>query len=69
MIIFKIDEMLEKKNKTKYWLARETGMSDNNVGNICKNKVKQVKLETLDKICVALDCELQDIITFKKDVD
>lgn len=69
MVIFKIDEILKQQEHSRYWLAKTTGIAENNVGNICKNKVKQIKLETLDKICIALDCELQDIITFKKDVD
>jgi putative transcriptional regulator len=43
-------------------LARSLEMSLNTVQRIESNKVKSIPFDTLDKICVALDCEVQDLL-------
>ena len=36
MIRLKIKQILQEKNKTAYWLSKQTGISANNIGKICK---------------------------------
>lgn len=70
MIKFKLEELLNEKNKTRYWLAKNTNMDNNAINRIYKNKTTQVKLDTLDKICTALDCSLDELVEYipnKKD--
>lgn len=62
MVIFELDKVLNRKNKTRYWLAKTTGIDNNTITKIFNNDSKQIKLETIDRICTALDCEVQDII-------
>lgn len=63
-ITYTLDKVLENKKKTKYWLSKQTGIDNNTLSKICKNEAKQTRVETLVKICVVLDCELTEIITF-----
>lgn len=67
MIKFILDKALNSKDKTKYWLSKQTGIDNNTLGKIYDNKAKQIKLETLDKICKALNCKLTDILEITKD--
>ena len=57
-----LDEMLSAKRKTRYWLAKETGVHYKTIDSYYKNKIKRYEADTILKICVALDCEVGDII-------
>lgn len=61
MITLKINEILEQQGKTSYWLAKQTGISQNNMLNIC-NGTKSIRFDTLEKICKVLECTPNDII-------
>jgi putative transcriptional regulator len=68
MIELNILEILDKKNKSKYWLFNELNnispMSYTNYNNLIKNKTKSIKYENIDKLCKILNCEPNDL--FKK---
>ena len=57
-----LDEMLSAKRKTRYWLAKETGVHYKTIDSYYKNKIKRYEADTILKICIALDCEVGDII-------
>lgn len=59
---FSLNRILETRKKTKYWLSKQTGIDNNTLAKIYNNEAKQIKLETLDKICTALECNLTDVI-------
>lgn len=65
MIRFRLEEILLEKNKSKYWLSKQTGLAENNIYKICRNDSKQIKLETIEKICAALNCKVEDLIDLK----
>lgn len=68
MIELNVLEILDKKNKSKYWLFNELNnispMSYTNYNNLIKNKTKSIKYENIDKLCKILNCEPNDL--FKK---
>lgn len=64
MIKIKIKDLLEKRNLTMYWLAKETGISQVGMINICNQKTEGIKYENIDKICEALNVKVEDIIEF-----
>lgn len=73
MIKFKLREVLQKENKTMYWLSKETGVRPNTISQWVNNedldedkKVKSISSEVLDKICLALNCNVGDIIEHHK---
>lgn len=65
-MIVKIREMLEKKDKTMYYLSKQVGVSQNNLSNLADGKTSSVKFEILDKICSILECDIQDILEAEK---
>ena len=48
--------LLEKKGKTKYWLYNQMGMSYQNFNNMVSNKTKGIKFETIETLCLILEC-------------
>lgn len=61
MLSLRIKELLEEKGKTPYWLGKQTGISPNNIGKICNGETSTIRFDTLEKICIALDCSVNDL--------
>lgn len=57
-----LNETLQQKGKTQYWLSKQTGISAATINNICNEKTSGIQFYVLDKICKALDCTVDDII-------
>ena len=62
MIRITLDEILAIKGKTKYWLAKETDINYQTLLLLQQNKTTSIRFETLEKICIALECTPNDII-------
>ena len=58
-------ETLYKKNITEYNLIYKQGFSANTLYRIKKGK--PISPKTLDALCDALDCRVEDIIRFVKE--
>ena len=56
MVKLNILNVLEKKGKTKYWLYNQMGMSYQNFNNMVSNKTKGIKFETIETLCLILEC-------------
>lgn len=67
MIELKIDEMLEEKGRSAYWLAKETGVTEAAIWRLRHGKTSAIRFDTLEAICTALDCEPGDLIVMVKD--
>ncbi|MGW6084735.1 helix-turn-helix domain-containing protein [Bacillus subtilis] len=74
MIKFKLDKLLEKHDKSMYWLSRKTEIRPNTISKWVNNeqlseeeKVKSINVEALDRICKVLNCKLEDVIEFVED--
>jgi putative transcriptional regulator len=64
MIEVRVNELLQERSRTFYWLAKQTGISHTTLWRLKKGKAHGVTLDTLDKICQALDCQPGDILRF-----
>lgn len=62
MLSLRVNEILQEKNKTPYWLSKQTGISPNNIGKICNGETTNIRFDTIEKICKSLDCTPNDII-------
>lgn len=67
MIKITLDNALEHRNISRYELAKRTGIRYHIIDNYYKNKIVRYDSFILNKICIALDCEIDDIIKFEKD--
>lgn len=58
----KIDQLLEKRDKTRFWLSEQTGITYPNIRNLCNNQTSSIKFDVIQKICNALNCDVNEII-------
>ena len=65
MIKIILEDTLHKQNITRYELAKRTGIQYQIIDNYYKNKVVRYDSYILDKICKALNCDINDIIAFE----
>ena len=63
MLVIQLDEWLERRGKSLYWLAKEVGAHYNTLWRIQKGKAEGIRFELLEGICRALDCKPGDILT------
>ena len=61
-IIINIDVMLAKRKMSSGELAQKIGITPANLSILKNNKAKAMRLQTLEKICIALDCQPSDLI-------
>lgn len=67
MIRICLDKALSEYNISRYELSKRTGIQYQIIDNYYKNKVKRYDGFVLERICIALDCNINDIIEFIKD--
>lgn len=65
-IIFNIDVMLAKRKMSVTELADRVGITLANMSILKNGKAKAVRVETLKKLCDALDCQPGDLIEYRK---
>lgn len=69
MLRLKVDKLLKEQARSKYWLAKETGIRYPNLDKIVKNKTKLIRYDTLEALSNALNCSIGDLFEKVKDPD
>ena len=64
MIVINLDVMMAKRKVGLAELAGKVGITNANLSILKNNKAKAVRLETLDAICKALECQPGDILEY-----
>ena len=71
MVKFKLDQLLKERGITMYQLAKITEIRPNTISQWVNNedlddekKVKSINVDTLVRICKALNCKIEDVIEF-----
>ena len=64
MIIVNLDVMMAKRKMSLNELSDKVGITLANLSILKNNKAKAIRFSTLDAICRALDCKVEDIIEF-----
>jgi putative transcriptional regulator len=64
MITLKLEEVLTKKGKTAYEVAKNTRLHQSVISKIRRNEAKMIGLDVLNMLCEELDCEPSDLISF-----
>ena len=68
-IVVNLDVMLARRKMRSKELAERIGISEQNVSLLKSGKVKGVRFETLERICVALDCQPGDILEYRPEIE
>ncbi len=67
MIKLILEPTMKKKSVTRYELAKKTGIQYQIIDKYYKNKVMRYDSFVLDRICSALDCDINEILQFEKE--
>lgn len=67
MVLLTIDKYLKEHGITRYELAKRTEVKFQTIDRYYKNQVIRYDSYILDRICDALECDLSDILVYKKD--
>ena len=65
-IIVNIDVMLARRKMSVSELADRVGITVANMSILKTGKAKAVKVDTLCKLCKALDCQPGDLLEYRK---
>jgi putative transcriptional regulator len=65
----KIDELLKKRGRTRYWLVKQTGITYPAVMKLCEGETQRIEFSTLSAICNALECQPGELLENINNVD
>ena len=63
----KLFETMDKKSVSTYRLREECGIDSKTVRRLRANQ--NIEMKTLDRICSFLDCNIEDVVEFIKDIN
>ena len=66
LVFLTLNKTLKRLNISRYELSKRTDIQYQVIDNYYKNKVKRYDGYVLDRICNALDCDISDIMEYKK---
>lgn len=67
MIRLDILELLKQREKTKYWLYKQMGMSYQNFNKMVSNRTRSIRFENIETLCQVLDCTPNDLFLIDPD--
>ena len=68
MAVIKFDRLwktMERKGVSTYWLREKCGIDRKTIRRLKEND--NIETKTLNKLCAALDCSLEDIAEYVKE--
>lgn len=66
MIVFdRLWETMKKKGISTYWLREKCGIDRKTIRRLKANE--NIETKTLNKLCIALECRLEDIAEFQEE--
>lgn len=66
MIVINIDVMLAKRKMSVTELSERVGITIANMSVLKNGKAKAIKVDTLDKICSALNCQPGEVLEWRE---
>ena len=67
MIVINLDVMMARRKMSLGELSEKVGITLANLSILKNNKAKAIRFSTLDAICRALECKVEDILEYKED--
>lgn len=65
-IVITLDKYLKSHNVSRSSLARQGELRYDTILSYCRGDVTRLDIDTLAKICSTLNCDISDIIEFKR---
>lgn len=60
-------KLLEERQKSKYWLYKQMGMSYQNFSKMINNQTKSIRYENLEAMYYIFECRLDELLVFTDD--
>ena len=67
MIEVRIEQLLEQRGKSFYWLAKATGIGYTSLWRLRHEEAKTISFNYLERICRALECKPGDLLILRED--
>lgn len=67
MIIINLDVMMAKRKMSLNELSDAVGITLANLSILKNNKAKAIRFSTLESLCKALNCRVEDIIEYREE--
>lgn len=61
-----LNEILEGKGISQNKMAKDTGISATTLRNLNHNRTTRISFDILEKICIYLDCGVEDVLCVEK---
>jgi len=68
MVRIRLYDLLQEMGLTQRDLHNKTGIREATISYMCNNDCKMLSIKNLDKMCVALNCGIEDIIKYIPDL-
>ena len=65
MIKLNVQNLLDNKSKTRYWLVKSMESNYETVNRLCDNHAIALQLETIEKLCKILECTPNDLFSIE----
>ena len=66
MIQVRVNELLKKQKKTKYWFVKNMEGGYQSLTRMMNNETNSIRFDTLEKMCDLFNCEIGELIEIKK---
>ena len=67
MIKIKLRELMWDKGITAIQIQHETGIHATTISRILHNKLTNIGLDTIEKLCDVLDCRIQELLEYVRE--
>jgi putative transcriptional regulator len=61
-----LQDLMDKRYMNIQRLHKQSGLSRTIISDLLNGKSRSIQLETIYKLCKSLDCEIGELIEFKK---
>lgn len=65
MLKMNVQNLLDERGKTRYWLVKEMQTTYKTVNKLCDNTLTGLQLDTIEKLCEILECMPNDLFIFE----
>ncbi len=67
MLIFNIEHLLKRQNKSKYWLCKQMNITNRNLNRIIRNETNSISFKYIQDLCKYLQCTPDELFTILED--
>jgi len=63
LVIFNIETLLKKNNRSKYWLCQQMNITSRNINRLINGETTSISFKYIEQFCKLLNCTAGELIT------